>query len=388
MQHRWTRVTLLLILLGIGIGSAVFLWYARQQSSAARLRDQHLDNTLDRMLVEIADLGAAQEAYVAPNQADDPWLQVVSTRLHNLQLLNGDLMSSVRTTEAAAALQTFGVVLESVAGVDARVRDYLGAGDELMASDLVFSDAREMAGTLRANLRAVGAAERMARGRAELTTSQLEIAVVGATAFVWLIGLALLVRVPRPQRVVAPVLESSVESAPVESSPDSTADANVQAGIDGVELSGAAAVCGQLARLTDAAALPAVLARAADVLDAPGLIIWIGAGDQLFAAMAHGYDSRVLSRLGAINRIADNATAQAWREAELRTVPASAGANGAIVAPLIAHDGCRGVLAVEVRHGRERNEAARAVASMFASQLAGLVGAWPAAAQASAERAS
>jgi hypothetical protein len=152
-----------------------------------------------------------------------------------------------------------------------------------------------------------------------------------------------------------------------------------------VDLSRAAAVCAGLARLTDAAALPAVLARAAEVLDAPGLIVWVGAGDQLFPAMAHGYDSRVLSRLGGINRIADNATAQAWREAELRTVPASAGANGAIVAPLIAHDGCRGVLAVEVRHGRERNEAARAVASMFASQLAGLVGA---AAPASAERAS
>src|SRR5688572_12937184 len=127
MQHRWTRVTLLLILLGIGIGSATFLWYARQQSSAARLRDHRLDNTLDRMLVDIADLGTAQQAYVAANQSDDPWFQVVSTRLENLQALKGNLPALVRTAEAPSSLETFGVVLDGFARVDARLRDYLGA---------------------------------------------------------------------------------------------------------------------------------------------------------------------------------------------------------------------------------------------------------------------
>jgi hypothetical protein len=48
------------------------------------------------------------------------------------------------------------------------------------------------------------------------------------------------------------------------------------------------------------------------------------------------------------------------------------------VAPLMTHSGCFGVLASEVRHGREKDEATRAVATIIAAQLSTLVAPWPA----------
>ena len=51
----------------------------------------------------------------------------------------------------------------------------------------------------------------------------------------------------------------------------------------------------------------------------------------------------------------------------------------AIVAPLLNPAGCVGVLAAEVSSERERDEATRAVAAILASQLSGVLAAWPAA---------
>ena len=137
--------------------------------------------------------------------------------------------------------------------------------------------------------------------------------------------------------------------------------------------------------MTAAGELPALLARAASILDASGLIIWIGAGEQLFAVTAHGYDPRVIDRLGPIGRNADNATAASWRSGEVKVVPGDLMSNGAVVAPMFSPDACIGVLAAEVRHGREDDAETCAVTSMIAAQLATVVSAWPAASASAGE---
>jgi hypothetical protein len=58
--------------------------------------------------------------------------------------------------------------------------------------------------------------------------------------------------------------------------------------------------------------------------------------------------------------------------------------NGAIVAPMFGPDTCIGVLAAEVRNGREQDASTRAVTMMVAAQLAGVLSAWPSAPQARA----
>ena len=90
-----------------------------------------------------------------------------------------------------------------------------------------------------------------------------------------------------------------------------------------------------------------------------------------------GLRANVLARMGSIGRDADNAAAAAYRQGELRTVPAHDSLPGAIVAPIITGDGCVGVLAAEMRHGAERDEATQAIAAILAAQLATFVTAVP-----------
>ena len=49
--------------------------------------------------------------------------------------------------------------------------------------------------------------------------------------------------------------------------------------------------------------------------------------------------------------------------------------SGALVVPLMTPAGCVGVLAIELRGRREEEEPVRALAMIFAAQLAALVGA-------------
>ena len=126
----------------------------------------------------------------------------------------------------------------------------------------------------------------------------------------------------------------------------------------------------------DKKALPALLGRAATVLDAPGIVLWIADPDgrELSPIVTYGYPQQIVLRLGTILRDAENATAAALRTSLLQTVDTDAVSNGAIAAPLVTPAGCVGIMAAEVRHHGERDPAKLATASIIAAQLATLVG--------------
>jgi GAF domain-containing protein len=52
--------------------------------------------------------------------------------------------------------------------------------------------------------------------------------------------------------------------------------------------------------------------------------------------------------------------------------------TGGLVVPMFGPGGCIGVVALEIRHGREQEATVQAVAAMVAAQLAAAVAAWPA----------
>jgi GAF domain-containing protein len=77
-----------------------------------------------------------------------------------------------------------------------------------------------------------------------------------------------------------------------------------------------------------------------------------------------------------VPRSADNAAAAAYRSGQLQIVLTRPGvAPGAVVAPLLAPDGCIGALTAEIRDGGETSEGVQALAAIFAAQLAGIVAA-------------
>jgi transcriptional regulator with XRE-family HTH domain len=139
-------------------------------------------------------------------------------------------------------------------------------------------------------------------------------------------------------------------------------------------LSAAAHLCTKLARVEDTREMAPLLDAAAGILGAVGLIVWVWDphGTALKPALAHGYGDEVLAQLPRVRRDADNATAAAFRSARTCLVNGSDAANGAVVVPLMTAGGCVGAFAVELPKGGEKRESVRALATIFAAQLATL----------------
>lgn len=141
------------------------------------------------------------------------------------------------------------------------------------------------------------------------------------------------------------------------------------------DLEAAARLCTELGRSVEKKELTPLLERAARILDAVGLIVWVwdSQATALRPALAHGYSDKVLAQLPSVRRDAANATAAAFRSAQPCTVEGTEQASGALVMPLLTATGCVGVLAIELPHGREHTASVRAVVTIFAAMLAGWV---------------
>jgi len=172
-----------------------------------------------------------------------------------------------------------------------------------------------------------------------------------------------------PARFVAPPPSAP---APVQSMPPTTVNSLMRS---------AALLATDFGRVTDLDELTRLLGRAADVLDASGLMVWMGStsGGDLRPVLAHGYSSQVLARIPPVSRGADNAAAKAYRSGTLQIVLARPGAAiGAVVAPILSAEGCIGALSAEIRGGSETSEVVQSIAAIFASHLAGVLASAPA----------
>ena len=165
-------------------------------------------------------------------------------------------------------------------------------------------------------------------------------------------------------------LGSGPESVPAEASRPASAPPRPEP-----DFSAAARLCTELGRLYETRDAAPALEGAARILDAIGLIVWAWDPQraELKPELSHGYSEKVLVQLPKVRRDANNATAAAFRSARTCIVNGSDLASGAVVVPLMTPVGCVGVLAVELPHGSEQRESVRALATIFAAQLATLV---------------
>lgn len=367
------RLTVTLLIVG-AVLAASFLWTLERRSDESVVALADSSQRLARMSETIAGIGTAQRSYVAPGQLDEPWFERTSTLLDQLAIDIGQASADLRSPGAADAMQALAASTEALVAADARTRQNLGIGQDMMASDVIFSDGHNIIDTMTAGLRELRAAEQDTHEARLGSLTRQRWAAFGALAVVWMIGCLNLAKRQAPASAVV-VEATQMGSAEPAEAPDMRA-----AGEAPFDLTLVAELCTDLSRVTSPSALPDLLGRAARILDASGLILWISAGEQLFPVMGHGYAPEVLARLAPLGREGDNAAAAAWRTGQV-TVVRSAGPsdNGAIVAPLLGLDECVGVLAAEVGHGVADRPETRALAAVIAAQLATVVPAWPAA---------
>lgn len=374
MHSRIARVMLVAGLLMAGVGAGIQLRFLLGHSRQLADDYRELVAQLGRFEAQLADLSTGQSAYVAPGQPDAPWLERVSVLTARLPSELAAIKARARSADSATAVQSVSEALSKVAAADASARDYLGQEQELMAADVVFGEGRDAIIAARSSTALIAKSEGAAFDAEQAADQQKALIVAAVTAGLWVIGILLLMPRTGTAKETATTL-AEITRVPVPERVDPAVPPPT------IDLAAAADLCTALSRVVTSAALPDMLARAAALIDAPGVIVWMGSGDELFAGMSHGYDPRSIRRLGAIPRDADNATAEAWRTGELRTVVGDMVSNGAIVAPMFGPESCVGVLAAEVRHGREQDPATQAVTLMIAAQLATVIGASPAAPQ-------
>jgi hypothetical protein len=144
---------------------------------------------------------------------------------------------------------------------------------------------------------------------------------------------------------------------------------------EAVSLTAVADLCTRLARVLEATEVVALLAEASQMLEATGLIIWAWDPQArvLAPSLAHGYAGTTLQRMPGVAVEARNAIADAFRSAEATTVEGGANRPGALVVPMPSPSGCVGVVSLEVRDGRERQDGVRAALQILAAQLAAIL---------------
>ena len=405
MSQQLVRVSLVTIALAVVGASAYQVFHIEQQIDADRDADRAFSALAWELGLSLGDLRAAQHAYVAAGQDRAYWVEKVSLHLADITTDLVRLVALSTTPGSNDALAEAGSAVESFARVDELARDYTATGQDLMASDLIFTDGLELWTRAAEHLKIARIGERDAHDRLKQGQRNSQVVLLGAA-----LGTSLLVAillVPAGWRAPAVRSDAATKSEPVAEA-EPVADTEIPRSVDdpsepgldapagrlsiddepaptvqavAPDLQTAADLCTDLARLTNTDELPDVLRRAADLLHASGIIIWVRdeSGEALRPAVGYGYPPDALARIGTIRCDGNNATVEAYRTTQLQIVPGGRETLGAIAAPLLSPNGCIGVMSAEVREAHEASPAVQATTAILAAQLATLIAADPAA---------
>ncbi len=384
MRSRPARLVLVAVAVIAAGAAAVFLIQSEQQISERRTRFLTFDLQARDAARVLAEVRAAQQAYVAAGQSVTVWMSKVASLIDEGTQAVDNLRASADSASARESLLQAGATIMEFGNVDRRARDYASSGQQLMAGDVVFAEGGETAAQAGQLIEAARVAESQAFDESETSRRRLQAyALGGAAAAGGIVIVILALVVPQRERGIA---EVSPGTAPVtggelmlRGDPLRKAETLGKGARHPVsELKAAARLCTELGRVSSPENLKKLLVRAAGALDASGLIIWIGspAGADLRPVLAHGYSPQTLARMIPVPRSADNAAAAAYRTSALQIVLARPGASsGAVVAPLISPDGCIGALTAEINNRGETSEAVQALAEIFAAQLTSVLSA-------------
>jgi hypothetical protein len=413
MTSRTIRTLLLFAAFAAVVAGSFVVYSAERSRTAAEQAAAVFDAQSRAALDEVAALRGAQQAYVAQGQGAPYWLRQAAESLARVDRGIAELAQVAASDATRAAVQAAGASLEQFRTLDKRARQFVENGQPLVASDLIFNESLSTLASTASHLTTAADSERAERAAEMASMRERILYAAGGAAAVLLLVVLLLAPVPegevdvltamralteapapkaqagqaaapaRPKHEAIGDEESSarlISRTPIETASTPSRATPVQAPVPArasatVSLNEASRVCAELARVTTAADIPALLARAAAVIDARGVIVWVSddQGVALYPLFTHGYPQAVVLRLGTLSADANNATAAAWRTGDLTVVDSAGNTPGAIVAPIVTSQGCVGVLAAELAVGGEARDDVRAMAVIFAAQLATVV---------------
>jgi hypothetical protein len=375
MRSRAVRLTLSAIAVGALAAAAFFVFNTEQQIEqrrAAALRFEERVRAIDRAL---ADMRAAQHAYVAAGQSAETWIPKVASLSAETARAVGDLRGTAATADAQASLIEAAATIVDLGQVDRRVVEYLKSGQHVMAADVVYAEAGQKVALAANQVDAARALEQQGVDVAARESRRRQLYALGGAAALSVVTLLILGAAPAG----GPQVEASEARMPAASPVDEELTFKVRTDAPrhvAPMIKTASEICTELGRVADQDDLMKLLGRAADVMDASGVVVWMGntSGGDLRPAVAHGYAPQTVAKMPAVPRNANNAAAAAYRTGALQIVLARPGtSNGALVAPLLTADGCIGALSAEIKGRGETSDTTQSLAVLFAAQLASVL---------------
>ena len=396
MTRRWVRIAVVVVTLA----TLGFTGNQIRLSELALDDEQHVERVFTdlswALTLTLGDLRAAQQAYVAAGQDRLYWTARVNSHLGTVRNGLENLRRLAISPASIDALDSADGAVTDLERMDGRAREHVDLEQPLMASDLIFTDGLELAARASTNVELARATERTTRNETIRAARSSQATMIATAAGALALALLLLIPMKRAEgpapfesidaekteAVLTDELGLSVEDrkmldtldlnavapSPAADSPEPVPDLRV-----------AADLCTDLCKVTDTSEFPELLARAAALMNATGVIIWVrdSSGHALRPAIGHGYPARALAQMGSIPEDGNNATAAAYRSARMQVVERDDTKSGALAAPLLAANSCVGVLSAELRAGWESSEAVQATAAIMAAQLATLLSADP-----------
>jgi hypothetical protein len=386
-QERNRGLVLLFLLLSLltlaGVAQAIYLEQMLATDRAAALS---ADRDAETALVAVADYRAAEAGYLAAGQEASVWMTRVDGLASTIHDAIDRRSAAAASADVKSAYASASAILEDLGKLDTRARALVKNDERILASDVIFMDCLQEAGRLSQAVTTAREADRTTRDATATLLGQIRLGGIGLSALAALVlGGVLMSRARRPAAAAA------FEDAPAQSSSATTLSLGpiktaapppppVQTPVaamvaSDVRLSDAADLCVDLARLLDGRDIPALFERAADVLDAKGLVLWVAdaGGASLRPSLTHGYSERVLARMQALPLDGDNATSLAYRSLRAQVVGSSSATGaGALAVPLVTASGCVGVLSAEVKNQKPGADTL-SVAQMIAAQFSALV---------------
>ena len=410
MRRRWVRIAVVVV----ALATLGFTGKQIRLSELALDDEQNVERVFTdlswALTLTLADLRAAQQAYVAAGQDRLYWTAKVNSHLDTVRRSLDNLRRLATNPTSIEALDSADGAVADLERMDERARQHADLEQPLMASDLIFTDGLELAARATTNVELARATERTTRNESIRVARSSQATMVATGAGVSMLAVLLLVPMKREEgpapfestdaeeagtlpadelgRLVEdPNMLDDLDLGAADPSPTAEAASPSTTATDTAPTPGAASpepvpdlwvaadLCTDLCKLTDTSELPELLARAAVLMNATGIIIWVldSSGHALRPAIGHGYQKRALARLGSIPEDSDNATAAAYRSARMQVVERDDTTSGALAAPLCAANSCVGVLSAELREGWESSEAVQATALIMAAQFATLL---------------
>ena len=143
MRSRAWRVALVILLLASGAGAALSGWSGSRQIAGHDRTQRDLNDRVDQLFATLDAIATAQQAHFAASFQQDPLHG--SRLIEQLRTETESLRPHVRSLGAGRALETVATSVAALLDTETRAQEHLRLGQDLMATDLLFTDGRSAA---------------------------------------------------------------------------------------------------------------------------------------------------------------------------------------------------------------------------------------------------